>query len=44
MKSDPNIKNKDGYSPLHIALWAKNEDLALYLLDWGADAELESTT
>lgn len=44
MKSDVNLKNKDGYSPLHIALWASNEEIALYLLDKGADAELETTT
>jgi len=43
IKSNPNLKNKDGYSSLHIALRAKNEELALYLLDKGADAELETT-
>ena len=44
VRSNPNLKNKDGYSSLHIALWAKHEDMALFLLDRGADAELETTT
>lgn len=44
IKSDLNIKNKDGYAPLHIALRANEEDVVHYLLDRGANAELETNT
>jgi ankyrin repeat protein len=42
-KADLNLKNKEGYSPLHISLRHKHESIAHYLLDRGANAELDTS-